>query len=155
MSCQCARSFAWFATLCTVIVCCKPSPSSDRSQDSSVGSGALESVKGTPPARVNAPAPVKVGECARTTVKKLGTRLEGVDESGTAIWYENGLFQVSYDRVAAAEASKPGDPVQICLVSIPSECPPGDTRGRVYKTSNLRTGTSWELADSSHMCGGA
>jgi hypothetical protein len=45
--------------------------------------------------------------------------------------------------------------VRICLVSLPQNCPPGDTRGRIYKTTNLRTRQSWTLPDSEHSCGGA
>jgi hypothetical protein len=41
------------------------------------------------------------------------------------------------------------------LVSIPRHCPKGDNRGRVYRTTNLRTHKSWKLPDSEHMCGGA
>ena len=58
-------------------------------------------------------------------------------------------------HVAAIEQSKKGDPVRMCLVSIPHPCPKGDDRGRVYKTTNLRTHKSWSLPDSEHMCGGA
>ena len=52
-------------------------------------------------------------------------------------------------------ASRPGDVVRVCLVSIPRPCPPGDKRGRVYKTTNLRTHGEWTLPDSEHSCGGA
>jgi len=37
------------------------------------------------------------------------------------------------------------DKVNMCLVDIPKSCAAGDNRGRVYKTTNLRTGESWEL----------
>ena len=58
-------------------------------------------------------------------------------------------------RSPAIARSRPGDPIRLCLVSIPKHCPPGDDRGRFYKATNLRTGKSWTLPDSEHMCGGA
>ena len=69
--------------------------------------------------------------------------------------FKNGGYQVSYDTVPAIEQSKAGDPARMCLVSIPGGCPNGDDRGRVYRTTNLRTHQSWKLMNSEHMCGGA
>ncbi|HUB65517.1 MAG TPA: hypothetical protein VL996_13930 [Methylocella sp.] len=105
--------------------------------------------------------PAKVGDCSKTTIKSIGTRL--IDEStnkpipgsGSAVNFENGGYQVSYDTVPAIDHSKAGDPVEMCLVAVPSNCPEGDDRGRLYKTTNLRTHKSWSLRDSEHMCGGA
>ncbi len=104
--------------------------------------------------------PKHVGECATTKVQKIETRLvdgsnQPVKGSGSAVEFANGGYQVSYDTVPAVEASRPGDAVKICLVSIPHPCPPGDKRGRIYKTTNLRTSGSWTLPDSEHSCGGA
>jgi hypothetical protein len=101
--------------------------------------------------------PTRVGACGESTIAFIGGRLEGDDsfETGTAVQFDNGGAQISYDRVEAVVNSSVGDPVRICLVSIPEDCPPGDDRGRIYATTNLRTGESWELPDSQHMCGGA
>jgi hypothetical protein len=105
--------------------------------------------------------PRRVGECAKTTIKSIETRLvdsstnKPIPGSGSAVTFENGGYQVSYDTVPAIEHSKVGDPVRMCLVSIPSNCPKGDNRGRVYRTINLRTHRTWELRDSEHTCGGA
>ncbi len=105
--------------------------------------------------------PMRVGDCTSTAVKKVGTRLEDgstgqpMPGSGSAIEFENGGYQVSYDQEAAVDRSRPGDPVRMCLVSIPKNCPPGDNRGRMYKTTNLRTHGSWTLPDAEHTCGGA
>lgn len=99
--------------------------------------------------------PTRVGACAKTRIKSIGTRLEGTPGSGSAVSFENGGDQVSYDTVPAIEGSKAGDPVRMCLVSIPRRCPKGDDRGRVYRTTNLRTHQTWKLPDSEHMCGGA
>jgi hypothetical protein len=99
--------------------------------------------------------PRRVGACVRTTIKSIETRLQGVPGSGSAVSFENGGYQVSYDTVPAIEHSKAGDRVWVCLVSVPRHCPKGDDRGRVYRTTNLRTHKTWKLPDSEHMCGGA
>ena len=104
--------------------------------------------------------PTQIGQCDSTNVSWLGYRLSGVPtstaiRSGSAIQYSDGGSQVSYETVSGIENSQIGDPINLCLVSIPTDCPPGDSRGKVYKAINLRTGESWEEADSEHMCGGA
>jgi hypothetical protein len=105
----------------------------------------------------NEPLPTEIGACAETTITEIGGRLEGDTsfETGTSVVFANDGVQIGYDRVEAIINSKIGDPVRICLTSIPEDCPPDDDRGRVYSTTNLRTGESWEMADSQHMCGGA
>jgi hypothetical protein len=105
--------------------------------------------------------PTHVGQCVNTTVQKVETRLvdgtnnQPVAGSGSAISFANGGYQVSYDQEPAVDSSRPGDPVRMCLASIPQDCPPGDNRGREYKTTNLRTHQTWRLPDSEHSCGGA
>lgn len=104
--------------------------------------------------------PNKVGDCSRTTIKSVGTRLRNEDgtfvpDSGSDMELQNGVYGVSYDTVPGLVRSKKGDGVLSCLVEIPENCPPGDDRGRTYTTTNLRTGDSWTLPDASHMCGGA
>jgi hypothetical protein len=107
------------------------------------------------------PPPVmKLGQCVQTKISWLGSRLESQDEqpvpgSGSAVQFANGLYQVSYQEEEPVNSSRMGDPVSICLVELPKHCPPGDDRGKTYKTTNLRTQKSWTLADSEHMCGGA
>ena len=107
------------------------------------------------------PLPKRVGQCAETKVLRVETRLidgvtgKPVPGSGSAVAFVNGGYQVSYDTVPAIEASRPGDPVRVCLTSIPENCPPGDERGREYATTNLRTRGSWTLPDAEHSCGGA
>jgi TonB family protein len=106
----------------------------------------------------------KVGQCVETSILAItdrsGKKLspspskDGFDP-GTAIKYANGGFQISYDKGAAIGRSTIGDKVKMCLVEIPRDCPPGDDRGRVYDTRNLRTGEAWTLADAQHRCGGA
>lgn len=100
-------------------------------------------------------APANVGDCVETAVASIGPRLEGVPDSGSAITYANGLYQVSYDAVPGVDHSQAGDQVRLCLASVPENCPPGDDRGRVYDATNLRTNETWSAPDSQHMCGGA
>jgi hypothetical protein len=102
-----------------------------------------------------APLPGRVGQCSVTSVKALETRLQGMPDSGSAISYENGGYQVSYDIIPAIQSSRRGDSVRLCLVFIPKHCPPGDARGRIYEATNLRTGGTWKAPDSEHSCGGA
>ena len=106
--------------------------------------------------------PRAVGQCVQTDVTSITPRLDpghrptSADfDSGTAINFTNGGYQVSYDREPALLQSRPGDGAVMCLIEIPRHCPPGDARGRIYAASNLRTGQSWTLPDSEHSCGGA
>jgi hypothetical protein len=113
------------------------------------------------PAARNDPPPTRPGTCAFTHVRQVSQRLEDgvthrvIPGSGSAASFANGLYQVSYDQVRAVNASRRGDPVWICLMRLPQNCPPGDNRGRLYTTTNLRTEDSWTLPDSEHGCGGA
>jgi hypothetical protein len=99
--------------------------------------------------------PTAVGQCATTTVKEITTRLDDTPGSGSAVSFANGGYQVSYDQVPEVDESRAGDGVTMCLVSLPQDCPAGDDRGKVYKSTNLRTGRNWTLPDAEHMCGGA
>jgi hypothetical protein len=101
------------------------------------------------------PLPVKVGQCSTTKIKAVASRLEGAPDSGSAVEYANGGYQVSYEMVPAITKSRKGDVVQLCLTQLPKDCPPGDNRGKVYSAKNMRTGGTWELPDSEHSCGGA
>lgn len=105
--------------------------------------------------------PARVGACAFTTVTLVSQRLEDwrthrvVPNTGSAVKLANGVYGVSYEQVPAVNESRPGDRVMTCLVKLPTHCPPGDRRGRLYTTTNLRTVRSWTLYDAEHMCGGA
>jgi uncharacterized protein len=99
--------------------------------------------------------PIREGACALSAIRQIGSRLEGMPESGSAVAEANGGYQVSYDVIPAIQASSVGDPALVCLVSIPRHCPRGDTRGRVYAVANLRTLGAWSEADAEHLCGGA
>jgi uncharacterized protein len=100
----------------------------------------------------------QVGQCGATRIDFIGPRLSpvvGEPPDGTSVGYADGVRQVSYDREPEVLRSRIGDPVRVCLVSKPSNCPPGDDRGRVYSVQNLRTRAEWKLPDASHRCGGA
>ncbi len=105
--------------------------------------------------------PTKVGDCVATTITAIETRLqddmthEPVPGSGSAVRFANGGYQVSYDTIPEIDESKQGDKARMCLVSTPQGCPKGDERGKIYRTTNLRTKKSWKLPNSEHNCGGA
>jgi hypothetical protein len=105
--------------------------------------------------------PSRPGTCVLTKVASIGTRLEDgttgrpIAGSGSAITFANRGYQVSYEEIPAISRSRKGDPVYMCLMRIPAPCPPGDHRGRIYTTTNLRTMEAWTLPDSEHSCGGA
>jgi hypothetical protein len=116
------------------------------------------------PAGKSGGLPQKIGQCVSTTITSITDRFgekvspspskDGFDP-GTAIQFANGGRQVSYEKETAIIRSKIGDQVLMCLKELPKDCPPGDNRGRVYNTKNIRTGEAWTLADSQHLCGGA
>jgi hypothetical protein len=106
--------------------------------------------------------PGKVGECADTTITSITDRYgadltpansrKGADK-GTIVRFSNSGVQVSLEKERAVARSQIFDKVNMCLVAIPRDCPAGDIRGRVYKTTNLRTGESWSLANDVRNCG--
>ena len=106
--------------------------------------------------------PSKVGECADTTITSITDRF-GADltpskkgsEKGSFVRFSNSGVQVSLVKESAIVRSQVFDKVNMCLVEIPKGCQPGDIRGRVYKTTNLRTKESWSLANDVKSCGGA
>jgi hypothetical protein len=76
------------------------------------------------------------------------------------IFYNNGLQQ-TFDHGIWRKQEPPafagirvGDKVEMCVVELPSHCPPGDFRGIVYRVRDLRTGGVWKESDSQHDCGG-
>jgi hypothetical protein len=100
------------------------------------------------------------GTCSFTRIKQVTYRLEdgaghAVPDSGSAVILENDVYGVSYDSVPEVQNSRRGDRVLTCLVKLPTNCPRGDYRGKLYTTTNLRTEESWTLPDAQHMCGGA
>ena len=107
------------------------------------------------PAFAAGAVPTKIGQCVQTSLKEVGTRLEGVPDSGSAVVYANGIFGIDYETVKAITRAKKGDKITLCLTSIPKDCPPGDDRGKFYSALDHRTKGKWNLPDAEHMCGGA
>ncbi|HTS41972.1 MAG TPA: M48 family metalloprotease [Xanthobacteraceae bacterium] len=99
--------------------------------------------------------PQAIGQCGFTTVTSVGDRLQGDHKSGSLIRYANGGHQESLSTMPAFAASRAGDEIRLCLNQVPSNCPRGDRRGRIYNATNMRTLQSWEAADSLRQCGGA
>jgi uncharacterized protein len=103
--------------------------------------------------------PTRIGQCVETAIATITSRyqadINADPDDGSAVSFENGGAQVSYEKEKPIIHSEVGDRVLMCLVSIPQDCPPGDDRGRVYTTTNQRTHESWTLPDSQHSCGGA
>jgi len=94
---------------------------------------------------VRPPELQKVGDCAITTITRITARIEGTSahDTGSAIVYANGVSGVSYEYVLPLHASRIGDQVKLCLVSIFKSYPPGDDAGQEYQATNLRTGNHW------------
>jgi hypothetical protein len=105
--------------------------------------------------------PVLEGQCTRSTIASIGERLvdgsnnQPIAGSGSSVAFADGLVQLGYDELPQIARSRIGDPVLICLVLLPKDCPAGDDRGHVFTTTNLRLLESWTLANSEHGCGGA
>ena len=99
----------------------------------------------------------RVGQCVNTRIVSIGARLEGDPGLGSGMHFDTaaGVGGVDYEVIPALRRSRVGDRVRSCLVSIPRHCPRGDDRGRIYRTTNLRTHQSWRMSDSQHSCGGA
>jgi hypothetical protein len=99
----------------------------------------------------------KLGTCYSASIEAVTDRFGGKPskDTGTRVYYANGPSQVDYDLVPQVARSRVGDKVRICVVELPQHCPPGDMRGIVYRTHNLRTDEEWVMSDSQHGCGGA
>lgn len=98
-----------------------------------------------------------VGTCFVSRITRVTSRFGGVPSKndGTVVIFANGLQQVSYDLVPQVLRSRAADKVTSCVFSLPTNCPPGDTRGVYYRTYDWRTRENWTLSDSQHECGGA
>lgn len=110
---------------------------------------ALHAYAGSTP--IHPPGLEKVGDCVITTIVDISARLKGTlpQDTGSAIIYANGVSGVSYEYVPTLHASRAGDRVKLCLVSILASCPMSEDRGHEYQATNLRTGTHWASGYSS------
>jgi hypothetical protein len=100
---------------------------------------------------IHPPGLEKVGDWAITTIIDISARLKGTlaQDTGSAIVYANGVSGVSYEFVPTLHASRIGDRVKLCLVSILTNCPMSEDRGHEYQATNLRTGKHWASGYSS------
>lgn len=143
---QLRKSCAALVAACFLVASCGPA---------SIDNPESETIENPGPEASEASSVMQVGGCVETSVTLVGSRLEGVADSGSGVEFANGMSQVSYDVLPGIANSRVGDRVRVCLVSVPENCPPGDDRGRVYAGTNLRTNETWTAPDSQHMCGGA
>jgi len=101
------------------------------------------------------------GQCVQTMITALGHRLEdgrtgrAIPGSGSTVTFSNKVGLVGYEELPQIARARVGDRAMLCLVALPTGCPPGDNRGRTYTATDLRTHESWTLSDSEHSCGGA
>lgn len=97
------------------------------------------------------------GQCFSTTIKEVGNRLDGDtdDTTGASVTYADGHYMVDYESSRRKLGFRAGDPVRLCVVSLPTNCPRGDHRGITYRATDLTTRRTWTAADSEHGCGGA
>lgn len=98
--------------------------------------------------------------CSDTTVQTISSRLTDGDgrpipNMGSQIVFANGISLVDYETPKVVELERAGDKVQVCLVAVPKNCPPGDERGKVYRVFDYRQKAAYEMGDSQHVCGGA
>lgn len=140
------KSFVVLVAACLLVANCGPTAPDNPESVTTANSG---------PEASETSSVMEVGGCVETSVTLVGSRLEGVVDSGSGVEFANGMGQVSYDVLLGVANSRVGDPVRLCLVSVPQNCPPGDDRGRVYAGTNLRTNETWTAPDSQHVCGGA
>ena len=104
------------------------------------------------PATAAAPQAHRVGHCVITHVKSVSARFKRDPDGGTEIRYTNGLVQIDSDAVITMAESKKGDPVQLCIVHVPTGCATGHDRGIRYRATNLRTRHGWTTANSERSC---
>lgn len=100
----------------------------------------------------------RIGTCASVRIARIGTRFHESppnNETGTSVDFDNGVHLVDYGLVGPVARSRLGDPVRLCVHALPEDCPAFDLRGIEYRARNLRTGGTWVMADSQHMCRGA
>lgn len=113
--------------------------------------------------------PKEIGDCVTAEVKKKHFRLWGrddpempIEEDGIGkeiiVRLTTGMFlytgQIG-DNFLASEYYARGAIVELCLLEFPTDCPPGDDRGKVYSLLDYRTGFKDDVVDSWHLCGGA
>ncbi len=90
-----------------------------------------------------------IGDCVRTRVDVIGT---APGSSEPVIRYRDGVIQAFDSGMLGQTETKPGDPIQLCLVSFVRDCGEDDLPGRTYAVGNLRTGAAWTSPDVRSSC---
>lgn len=90
-----------------------------------------------------------IGECVRTRVAEIGSPPAA---TAPVIHYVDGVVQDYDSGMLGHVETRPGDPIQLCLVSFSRDCGEEDLPGRTYATGNLRTGAAWTLPDVRSSC---
>jgi hypothetical protein len=113
--------------------------------------------------------PTQIGDCVETEIVDKFFRLWAPDDPDmpqeeygigkeVVLKLPNNFFlytDLIGDRALASPDYAAGNPVQLCLLSIPTDCPPGDDRGKEYSLLDRKTGYQAVHIDSWHLCGGA
>lgn len=115
--------------------------------------------------------PQSVHSCSDLTIDKKLTRFEGATpgEAGgeviVGMEHNLGFYVISVDGMSETENADKymyntedfaeGDEVNVCLDSIPDDCPPGDDRGKTYTITNYKNDKSFTGTPDWHSCGGA
>jgi uncharacterized protein YecT (DUF1311 family) len=115
--------------------------------------------------------PAKLNACAEMTLVNKLTRFEGAkpgDAGGEVFVEVNSGIGFFIEAIAGlpkgedpdkymfhTQDFKEGDPLTVCLIKIPTGCPPGDNRGRAYSITNSRNKKSFSGYPDWHSCGGA
>jgi hypothetical protein len=93
-----------------------------------------------------------VGTCVRTRVESVGA-IPGPSEAAMpVIRYRDGVIQAYDGDMLGHQETRPGDAIQLCLVSFTRDCDEDELPGRTYATGNLRTGAAWTLPDVRSSC---
>jgi hypothetical protein len=94
-----------------------------------------------------------IGECVHTRVASIGAVPGGA--SAPVIRFSDGVIQDYDSGMLGHIETRPGDPIQLCLVSFTRDCGTiiaDEQPGRTYATGNLRTGAAWTLPDLRSSC---
>ena len=100
----------------------------------------------------------KIGTCYFARTHLVGARFGPfpvTQDDGFTVGLSNGMSLVEYSYRGAMRQLRVGDRVRACVIDLPKECPADDLRGIGYRVTNLRTGRSFIIGDSQHVCRGA
>jgi hypothetical protein len=94
-----------------------------------------------------------IGQCVRTRVEAIGAPPGA--SAAPVIRLRDGVIQAYDADMLGHQETRPGDPIQLCLVAFTRDCGTiiaDEQPGRTYATGNLRTGAAWTLPDLRSSC---